>query len=47
MTEKDDSVEQSTDEAGITDEDMARIGVYLRKPRHTRSVDDLRPSSEK
>ncbi|AHG05133.1 hypothetical protein HALDL1_03990 [Halobacterium sp. DL1] len=32
---------------GITDEDRVRIERYLQKEKHERSVEDLRPSSEK
>lgn len=41
-----DSAEKSTDEYGITDEDIEQMVAYLRKPMHTRSVDDLRRSEK-
>lgn len=38
--------ETSTDEHGITEDDLAVIEQYLRKPSYERNADDLLPSSE-
>jgi|AntRauMinimDraft_4_1070384.scaffolds.fasta_scaffold00423_11 hypothetical protein len=37
-----DSQRSASDEHGITDADRDQIEAYLRKPAHSRSVDDLR-----
>lgn len=47
MTEEDDGADTPAKECGITDDDMERIATFLEKSRYERSVDDLRPSSNK
>jgi len=37
-----DSGRSASDEHGITDADRAQIEAYLRKPAHSRSIEDLR-----
>lgn len=36
----------ASDGHGITDADRAQIAAYLRRPAHSRSIDDLRRTSE-
>ncbi|WP_232703179.1 hypothetical protein [Halobacterium wangiae] len=48
MSEQTDDEEGGDEEGyGITDADRVRIERYLQKEKHERSVDDLRPASNK
>lgn len=40
-----ENIDKSTEEYGITEDDIEQIEEYLRKPMHVRDVDDLRDSS--
>lgn len=47
MNEKRNHSENAVEQTGITDEDMARIMQYLKKPQYRRHSSDLEEPAEK